>query len=104
MALSSAPPLVMTPPSTTWNAATCFGSSCDVGAENGFLDLVGHIGQKTRDALKRSEIQSKKAALGEADPQAVAMEMVNANASLRQFTSVLSAALKSYQEIQRMAL
>ena len=69
-----------------------------------FSDLLSNIAKQTRDGLQHSERMSKKAAAGTADPQAVTNAVVNARAMLQQFTALLQASTKAYQEIMHMAL
>lgn len=69
-----------------------------------FVDLLSEAAKQTRDSLQRSELMSKKAAAGTADPQAVTNAVVGARAMLQQFTALLQASTKAYQEVMHMAL
>lgn len=70
------------------------------GPQN-FMELVTTIGKSTRDSLKRMEMLSKAAAAGEADPQQVALQVVNTKTAVHQLTVLMNASLQAYQEIMR---
>jgi flagellar hook-basal body complex protein FliE len=70
----------------------------------GFLDLVTHVGKSTRDTLHTAEEASRKAALGDADPQQVTFEVLKAKAAIHQFTTLVNTSLQSLQEVLRMGV
>jgi flagellar hook-basal body complex protein FliE len=69
-----------------------------------FMDLVSNLGKSTRDSLKAGEDIMKAAARGDADPQDVAIQVLNAKSALHQFTTLVHASLQAYQEVMRMGL
>jgi flagellar hook-basal body complex protein FliE len=104
------PPLALTlpaispvsSPTNLSSMGSAFMKSAPQG--EGFLDLVSHVGKSTRDSLHTAEEASRKAALGDADPQKVTFEVLKSKAALHQLTTLVNTSLQSLQEVLRMGV
>ena len=92
-------------PLKIFSVPTAGGSSLAPSpAVTSFTQVLANMGQQTRDTLVRAEHMSKAAAAGEADPQVVAMSVVNASATVKQFSTLLNAATRAFQELMHTAM
>lgn len=103
---NTSPPMPGIPPIHTFGKGTVLhrAGSAATSQASPFLDVLQNQAKMTRNLLYTSGALGKAAAAGTADPQAVALSVVNARSAFQQFSALLSAGLQAYQEMMRIAL